>query len=86
MSGYTPTAEDDTSARAFTAWFNALEQAERQRYQALDRDDEEDSHEAMADWVNSTPGTTIEDYDRVTELHSMGIVEIGDDAHAHYRS
>ena len=44
-----------------------------------------EQHEVFADWVNAVDDTTVDDYDRITELHSIGVVEIGDDTHAHFR-
>lgn len=87
MSGYKPTAADAASAEAFVEWFNALTPEARTEYLAArDGLDLADPHEVYADWVNSAEETTVADYDRVTELASMGFIELGDDGVALYRA
>ncbi|MEB3023068.1 MULTISPECIES: hypothetical protein [Mycolicibacter] len=77
---YFDTPEHDDAGRRFVAWFNDLNSGDRRDVEADDG-----PHDTFADWVNQTPATTAEDYDRIAELHSHGRIEFGDDGRAHFR-
>lgn len=78
---YFDTPEHYDAGRRFAAWFNDLDPVDRRNVET-----EEGPHDAFADWVNQSPGTSTEDYSRVTELYSHGLVEFGDDGQAHFRA
>lgn len=75
-------------ADRFVTWYNALHDSERAAFAAQVIDPaggESPEHFAMIDWINTVSDVTMADYDKVSELWSAGIVEVGDDGIARNR-
>ena len=81
-------ADSYGAASRFVEWFNGLSDEARRTLHASANTDTGETVEhvaAMAWWDEADDTATDEHYDALTDLISMGIVEIGDDGRAYYR-